>query len=83
VLSKVRPFAPHAFALLMRMDAAIIEYAVQADLPDSVFEHPTVIAMSETATDILTWPNDIMSFNVSCIVLPVSLMADTFSEGAG
>jgi hypothetical protein len=68
VLLKVRPFAPHVFALLMHMDAAIIEYAVQADLPDNVFDHPTVIAMSQAATDILTWPNDLASFNVSFVV---------------
>jgi hypothetical protein len=52
----------------MHMDAAIIEYAVQADLPDNVFDHPTVIAMSQAATDILTWPNDLASFNVSFVV---------------
>jgi hypothetical protein len=33
---------------------AIIEYAVQADLPDAALAHPTIAAMSEVAIDILT-----------------------------
>jgi hypothetical protein len=61
----------------------MIEYAVQADIPDYVFDHPTIIAMSEATTDILTWPNvrsptlmihcylhlaqDLISFNVSSL----------------
>ncbi|EIM81486.1 terpenoid synthase [Stereum hirsutum FP-91666 SS1] len=42
---------------------AMIEYSLDLDLPDYVFRDPVVIAMSEATTDIMTWPNDLCSFN--------------------
>jgi hypothetical protein len=36
---------------------ALMEYTVQASIPDHVFEHPTMIKLSQAITDILTWPN--------------------------
>ncbi|KAJ3561482.1 hypothetical protein NP233_g10167 [Leucocoprinus birnbaumii] len=42
---------------------AMIEYSLDLDIPDHVFEDPIVIAMSEATTDIMTWPNDLCSFN--------------------
>ena len=35
----------------------MIEYSLDLDLPDFVFQHPTIIAMSEATNDIMTWPN--------------------------
>ncbi|KAF5363252.1 hypothetical protein D9756_001012 [Leucocoprinus leucothites] len=42
---------------------AMVEYSLDLDIPDYIFEDPTVVAMSEATTDIMTWPNDICSFN--------------------
>ncbi|KAJ8091259.1 hypothetical protein PM082_024528 [Marasmius tenuissimus] len=42
---------------------AMVEYSLDIDLPDYVFEDPIVIAMSHATTDIMTWPNDLCSFN--------------------
>ncbi|KXN91260.1 Alpha-muurolene synthase [Leucoagaricus sp. SymC.cos] len=42
---------------------AMVEYALDIKLPDYVFEHPILVAMSEATTDIMTWPNDMYSFN--------------------
>ncbi|KAL0573035.1 hypothetical protein V5O48_008928 [Marasmius crinis-equi] len=42
---------------------AMVEFSLDIDLPDYVFEDPIVIAMSHATTDIMTWPNDLCSFN--------------------
>ncbi|KAF9476267.1 terpenoid synthase [Pholiota conissans] len=42
---------------------AMVEYSLDLDIPDYVFKHPTVMAMSDATTDIMTWPNDLCSFN--------------------
>ena len=36
---------------------AMIEYSLDLDIPDHVFENPIVRAMSDATTDIMTWPN--------------------------
>ncbi|KAI1794414.1 terpenoid synthase [Ganoderma leucocontextum] len=43
---------------------ALIEYANNLDLPDFVMEHPIVLALGEAANDLVTWSNDIFSYNV-------------------
>jgi len=45
------------------MVEAMIEYSLDLDLPNHVFEHPTIVAMSEATNDMMTWPNDLCSFN--------------------
>ncbi|KAL4256657.1 Terpene synthase [Pleurotus pulmonarius] len=45
------------------MVEAMIEYAYEINLPDHVFDDPIIRAMSDATTDIMTWPNDICSFN--------------------
>lgn len=35
----------------------MVEYSLGIDLPDFVFEHPIIRAMSDATTDIMTWPN--------------------------
>jgi hypothetical protein len=35
----------------------MMEYVVKAKIPDYVFEHPTMVAMSQAINGILTWPN--------------------------
>ncbi|KAJ8473020.1 hypothetical protein ONZ45_g16452 [Pleurotus djamor] len=45
------------------MVEAMVEYALNIDLPDEVFKHPTIMAMSTATNDIMTWPNDLCSFN--------------------
>ncbi|TBU21706.1 terpenoid synthase [Dichomitus squalens] len=43
---------------------ALIEYANNLDLPDWVMEHPVVLGLGEAANDLVTWSNDIFSYNV-------------------
>lgn len=42
---------------------AMVEYSLDLDLPDVVFENPIIKAMSDATTDLMTWPNDLCSFN--------------------
>ena len=37
--------------------SAMIEYSLDLDLPDIVFENPIIKAMSDATTDLMTWPN--------------------------
>ncbi|KAH7928123.1 terpenoid synthase [Leucogyrophana mollusca] len=43
---------------------ALIEYAAKIDLPDEVMSHPCIQAMEEATNDLVTWSNDIFSYNV-------------------
>ncbi|KAG8941644.1 hypothetical protein FRC04_004130 [Tulasnella sp. 424] len=43
---------------------ALVEYSLNLDLPDEVFEDPMIQSLEEGANDILTWANDMYSFNV-------------------
>ena len=53
----------------------LIEYANGLDLPDEVFEDPTVRMLQETANDIVSWSN-VRSFPaVSVLLLTVSIWA--------
>ncbi|KAG2145668.1 terpenoid synthase [Suillus cothurnatus] len=36
---------------------AMIEYSLDLDLPDAVFENPIIKGMSDATTDLMTWPN--------------------------
>ncbi|KAF9255786.1 terpenoid synthase [Marasmius fiardii PR-910] len=45
------------------MVEAMVEYSLEIDLPDYVFEDPIFVAMSQATSDIMTWPNDLCSFN--------------------
>lgn len=47
----------HAFTHRVSLCTAMVEYSLDIDLPDYVFEDPIVIAMSHATTDIMTWPN--------------------------
>jgi len=40
----------------------MVEYSLDLDIPDHVFEHPIVQAMSDATTDIMTWPNVSLQF---------------------
>ncbi|KAI5124084.1 hypothetical protein M0805_003911 [Coniferiporia weirii] len=42
----------------------LIEYALDIDLPDFVVEHPIIKALNQGSNDLVTWSNDIFSFNV-------------------
>jgi hypothetical protein len=42
----------------------MIEYSLDLDLPDVVFESPVIKAMSDATTDLMTWPNVRHSFDV-------------------
>ncbi|KAG2145439.1 terpenoid synthase [Suillus bovinus] len=36
---------------------AMVEYSLDLNLPDIVFENPIIKAMSDATTDLMTWPN--------------------------
>ncbi|KAJ7512778.1 isoprenoid synthase domain-containing protein [Mycena galericulata] len=42
----------------------LIEYANNLDIPDEVMEHPLIASLGEAANDLVTWSNDIFSYNV-------------------
>ena len=41
---------------------AMIEYSLDLDLPDEVFENPIIKAMSDATNDLMTWPNVCVHF---------------------
>ncbi|KAJ6531101.1 terpenoid synthase [Mycena capillaripes] len=43
---------------------ALIEYALDIDLPDFVVEDPVIAALGQSTNDLVTWSNDIFSYNV-------------------
>ncbi|KII87637.1 hypothetical protein PLICRDRAFT_112279 [Plicaturopsis crispa FD-325 SS-3] len=43
---------------------ALIEYANNLDIPDDVMDHPLIRSLGEAANDLVTWSNDIFSYNV-------------------
>ncbi|KAF8635373.1 hypothetical protein AX15_000378 [Amanita polypyramis BW_CC] len=43
---------------------ALIEYANNLHLPDEVMDHPIVRSLGEATNDVVTWSNDIFSYNV-------------------
>lgn len=43
---------------------ALIEYAYNLDIPDEVMEHPLILSLGEATNDLVTWSNDIFSYNV-------------------
>ncbi|KAG6810286.1 hypothetical protein H0H92_012584 [Tricholoma furcatifolium] len=43
---------------------ALIEYALDIDLPDFVIEHPVIQNLNRWTNDLVTWSNDIFSYNV-------------------
>ncbi|KAH8918639.1 terpenoid synthase, partial [Atractiella rhizophila] len=42
---------------------AVVEYSIDLDLPEYVFDDPIMLAMADATNDIMTWPNDLCSFN--------------------
>ncbi|KAL0946496.1 hypothetical protein HGRIS_012714 [Hohenbuehelia grisea] len=42
----------------------LIEYALDIDLPEEVVTHPTIKALNQGTNDLVTWSNDIFSYNV-------------------
>ncbi|KAK0211241.1 terpenoid synthase [Desarmillaria ectypa] len=43
---------------------ALIEYALDIDLPDEVAENEVIQALNQHTNDLVTWSNDIFSYNV-------------------
>ncbi|EMD32753.1 hypothetical protein CERSUDRAFT_126560 [Gelatoporia subvermispora B] len=42
---------------------AMIEYSLDLQIPEFVWDHPVLEGLSKAAIDIMTWPNDLCSFN--------------------
>lgn len=47
----------------IKVTYACIEYCLNIDVPDEAFFHPTVAALQEAGNDILSWANDVYSFD--------------------
>ncbi|KAI5983940.1 isoprenoid synthase domain-containing protein [Pisolithus orientalis] len=43
---------------------ALVEYAYDLDIPDKVMNHPLILSLGEATNDLVTWSNDIFSYNV-------------------
>ncbi|KIL67171.1 hypothetical protein M378DRAFT_74452 [Amanita muscaria Koide BX008] len=43
---------------------ALIEYLHDVDLPDHVIEHPLLQSLGQAANDLVSWSNDIYSYNM-------------------
>lgn len=43
---------------------ALVEYASDLDIPDEVMNHPLILSLGEATNDLVTWSNDIFSYNV-------------------
>ncbi|KAJ7143181.1 isoprenoid synthase domain-containing protein, partial [Mycena crocata] len=43
---------------------ALIEYGLDIDLPDFVADDPVIMALNQATNDLVTWSNDIFSYNV-------------------
>ncbi|KAH9925665.1 terpenoid synthase [Epithele typhae] len=42
---------------------AMVEYSLDLQIPEYVWDHPILQEMSKAVIDIMTWPNDLCSFN--------------------
>ncbi|KLO14895.1 terpenoid synthase [Schizopora paradoxa] len=42
----------------------LVEYSLDINLPDAVVNHPVVKALNQGSNDLVTWSNDIFSYNV-------------------
>ncbi|KAF8479287.1 isoprenoid synthase domain-containing protein [Russula ochroleuca] len=42
----------------------LIEYSLDMELPDAVMEHPVIVALNDGTNDLVTWSNDLFSYNV-------------------
>lgn len=47
----------------IKVTYACIEYTLQIDVPDVAFHHPCLASIQEAGNDILSWANDIYSFD--------------------
>ena len=54
----------------------MVEYSLDLQIPEFVWDHPVLDGLSKAAIDIMTWPNDLCSFNVGT-VLPVGELSDS------
>ncbi|KAG8216688.1 isoprenoid synthase domain-containing protein [Butyriboletus roseoflavus] len=43
---------------------ALIEYAHHLHIPDDVMDHPTIRSLGEATNDLVTWSNDIFSYDM-------------------
>ncbi|OCH88150.1 terpenoid synthase [Obba rivulosa] len=42
---------------------AMVEFSLDLQIPEYVWDHPILDGLSKAAIDIMTWPNDLCSFN--------------------
>ncbi|KAJ7906287.1 isoprenoid synthase domain-containing protein [Mycena leptocephala] len=53
-----------SYIALRRDTSGKYPYANNLDIPDEVMEHPLIASLGEAANDLVTWSNDIFSYNV-------------------
>ncbi|TCD60657.1 terpene cyclase [Steccherinum ochraceum] len=68
---------------------AMVEYSLDIKIPEWVWDHPILVGMSHAVIDVMTWPNDLISFNkeqsdndYQNLVVCVMLQHNTDLQGA-
>ncbi|THH32846.1 hypothetical protein EUX98_g1362 [Antrodiella citrinella] len=59
---------------------AMVEYSLDLKIPEWVWDHPILVGMSHAVIDVMTWPNDLISFNVSPTVIAFTTRYSHFYE---
>ncbi|TCD64044.1 terpene cyclase [Steccherinum ochraceum] len=62
---------------------ALIEFCAGIDLPEAVVSHPVIQSMEEATNDLITWSNDIFSYNVEQARGDTHNMISVFMETQG
>jgi hypothetical protein len=56
-------YLPRSLLTISQVTYACIEYCLNIDVADEAFFHPSVLALQEAGNDILSWANDVYSFD--------------------
>ncbi|THH29426.1 hypothetical protein EUX98_g4770 [Antrodiella citrinella] len=62
---------------------ALIEFCAGIDLPEEVSQHPIIQSLEEATNDLITWSNDIFSYNVEQARGDTHNMISVFMERQG
>lgn len=54
---KVGPSSDLVPTIWLTTFSALIEYSIDLRIPEGIWEHPSLKAISEAALDLMTWPN--------------------------
>ncbi|KAG6331967.1 hypothetical protein ID866_7121 [Astraeus odoratus] len=62
---------------------AMLEYAYNIDLPSEVVSHPVIIALEDAVNDLISWSNDIYSYNIEQARGETSNLVSIIMHGQG